>query len=471
MTPKHALSPRQAHKTMPMLRRALPAMLLLLAALFTACDDDTNTLGVEIMPKSDFVTKQYTTYDVETQSYAVGDSVLARSSVSYLGRYTDPETGTIIQSDFLAQFHCQENFSFPDSVTNDEITSVELRLYIEDFVGDSLATFKLSVYPLNKVLDADQNYYTNIDPTQYYDADAEPITTKWFSISDRTITDSTRWSSSYTNSIRIALPTSVGQEIYNAYRTNPEYFENTSTFLNSGLPCSKGFYFKVESGDGAMAYIDVSQFNIYFRYYDEDYAKDTTGVCQFASTEEVVQATRFENSRLEQLLDNDEVTYVKSPAGIFTQVTLPTDQINVGDTINSATITFTRYNDQTSSDFKLAIPQTLLLVRLDDYNDGFFEKYELADATTSFLATFNSSSNTYEFSNIAHLLTTIVREKAEGTATENADKVLLIPVEADYDSSSNLVRLSHDFSLASAKLVGGSSGGVKLEVIYSTYNK
>lgn len=449
-------------------------MWLLLAAaclVCFACDDNTDTLGVEMMPYADFTTSQYATYDVETVSYEVGDSVLARSSMSYIGRFTDPETGTVIESDFLAQFHCSEGFSFPDSVKDSLITSTELRLYVEDFVGDSLATFKLSVYPLTEILDPDANYYTNIDPERYYDPSQEPITTKWFTISDRTITDSARWDDDYYTSIRIKLPDSVGQRIYEGFVSNPEWFENTETFVNSGLPCSKGFYFKIESGDGAIAYIDVSQFNIYFDYYDEDYETDTTGVVQFAATEEVVQATRFENSRLDLLLGNTDVTYLKSPAGIFTQATLPTDLINIEDTINSAILTFTRYNDLVDSDFKLSIPQTLLLVRLDDYLNGFFEDYMVADSETSYLASFSSSSNTYEFSNLSKLLTTIRREKAEGTATENADIVLIIPVEATYDTSSNVVALNHDFSMASAKLVGGENDRVQLELIYSTYNQ
>lgn len=445
--------------------------LLVGCLILLACDDNTGNLGVDIMPNADFVEKKYATYDVVTSSFAVGDSVLARSSVSYLGRYSDPETRTIVKSDFLAQFHCSENFAFPDSVADDSVTRVELRLFVEDFVGDSLATFRLSVYPLDEIMDPDQNYYTNINPTNYYDETAEPITTKWYSLADHTISAEDRNSSSYSNSIRISLPREVGQQIYDAYRAHPEYFANTASFLKSGLPCSKGFYFKVESGDGAMAYIDISQFNIYFRYYDETYSRDTTGVCQLASTEEVVQATRFENSRLNLLTDNTEATYLKSPAGIFTMAELPTDEISLTDTINSATLTFTRYNDVTDSQFKLAIPKTVLLVRYDDYQNGFFENYALADEETSYLTTFDSSTNTYKFGNIAHLITTIKQEKANGTATENADKVLLIPVEATYDSQSSLVRLNHDFSMSSAKLVGGDTDRVSLNVIYSRFHQ
>ena len=124
-----------------------------------------------------------------------------------------------------------------------------------------------------------------------------------------------------------------------------------------------------------------------------------------------------------------------------------------------------------NSKFKLNIPQKILLVRLDDYLNGYFEKYSVADAVTSYLATFNASRNTYDFPNIARLITTIKQEKAAGKATPNADKVLLIPVETAYDKSGNLVRMAHDFSMSSAKLVGGTTSPVELKVIYSHYNK
>ncbi len=440
----------------------------------TSCDDTTDTLGIDMMPTVDFLNQQGTTYDVVTESYEVGDAVLSRSNMYYLGRFTDPETGAIVKSDFLAQYYCTEGFAFPDSVKDYQVTSVDIRLYIADYVGDSLANFKLSVYPLTKDLDPEADYYTNIDPTLYYNEQAEPIATKWFSISDRTIPDSVRWSSDYEKSIRISMPQEVGQAIYDEYKKNPKTFSNTESWVKSGLVGSKGFYFKLEGGDGAMAYIDVSQFNIHFTYYDETYAKDTIGVVQFASTEEVIQATRIENSGLEELMANKDVTYLKSPAGIFTLATLPTSQISATDTINSASITFHRYNDLTSSTFKLGIPKYLLMVRLDDYLNGFFEKYQLADNVTSYLAEFQSNTNTYEFSNIAKLLSTILNEKKQGRATANADKVLLIPVEptyVTYSGSKVLVKLVHDFSLTSTKLVGGANDRVKLNIIYSSYKK
>ena len=438
------------------------------ALLFIACDDNTASLGVDMMPNNDFVSTIYKSYETETRSYAVGDSVLARSNISYLGRFTDPETGTIIKSDFLTQLHCNESFQFPDSVINDSITAAEVKLFVKEFVGDSLTTFKVSVYPLNVVMDPDVNYYTNIDPTKYYDSTQPPIAEKWYTLSDRTIEDSKRWAKGYNNNITIPLPREYGQAIYDAYRKDPSTFANTETWQQSGLPCSKGLYFKLESGDGAIAYIDICQFNIDYRYYAPTLNTDTTGTQQFAATEEVVQETRFENSNLDVLMDVTDATFLKTPAGIFTEVTLPIDSFDVKDTLNTVSLTLTRYNDKVQSPFKLNIPATVLLVRLDDYNNGFFENYEVANGVTSYITKFNNTNNTFSFSNISKLITTCIAEKKKGTASKNYNKVLIIPVEATYNSSSQLVKLSHDFSMRSAKLVGGTDK-IKLDVIYSRF--
>ncbi|MBO4565373.1 MAG: DUF4270 domain-containing protein [Bacteroidaceae bacterium] len=457
-------------------RKSFYITALLFSVFFTiiACDDSTDTLGSDMMPQTDIAVKESRTYDVFTQSYSAGDSVLARSSKSYLGQFTDPETGTIIKSDFLAQFHCIEDFAFPDSIIGDSITSTDLRLYVTKYVGDSLATFKISVYPLTRIMNPDADYYTNIDPTQYCDTTQEPIAVKWFTLSDRTISDSERNKLSHQMKIIIPLPNTIGTQIRAAWDSNPEYFKDSEAWINSGLPGCKGFYFKLESGDGALAYINIVQFNINYRYYLDEEKKDTTGTCQFAATEEVIQATHFSNYNLDKLLEDNTSTYLKSPAGIFTMATLPIDQILSTDTINQAKIVLTRYNDIVSSGFRLDIPKYLLMVRLDDYNKGFFENYHLADANTSYLSAFNSANNTYTFNNIARLIGTMKRELSDGTATENYNKVLLIPVEPTFESSTistqNLVKLCHDFSMTSARLVGGINP-VKLEIIYSKFTK
>lgn len=455
----------------------------LLGMFVAACSEDSTTLGVDMMPAEDLLVRQYHSYGVPTESYAVEDSVLSRTSKSYLGFYTDPETETSIRAEFISQYHINENEAlFADSIVDYEITDFYANLYIEKFIGDSLTNFRISVYDLKKSLDTEADYYTDIEPDQYCDMTAPPLTTKWYTLSDRTITDQQRTAKGYLRHIRVKLPVSLGQQIYDAFRTNKSLFADTHAWLNSGLPCSKGLYYRVEYGNGAIAYIDISQLVFTFRYYDVGYKKDTTGITYLSATEEVVQATSFDNTNLEPLLRDNTCTYLKSPAGIFTMATLPIDSINANDTINSASLTFTRYNDIVSSAFKLGIPQTLLLVRYDDYKNGYFEKYKKADDKTSFLAKFSSASNSYTFTNISRLISTCLKEKQKGNQSPNYNKVLLIPVETTYDTSNKLVKLNHDFSICSAKLVKGhtstadsnnedDSSNVLLKVIYSSFAK
>ena len=457
--------------------------LCLCCILLAACSEDSTSLGVDMMPASDLLLRQYRSYGVPTESYAVEDSVLSRTSKSYLGFYTDPETGTSVRAEFISQYHINENEQlFAESVVDNKITDFYANLYVEKFIGDSLTNFNISVYDLNKNLDSEADYYTDIECDKYCDMTATPLATKWYTLADRILTEKQRTAKGYLRCIRVKLPLAIGQQIYDAFRTNKSLFANTRAWLNSGLPCSKGLYYKVEYGDGAIAYIDISQLAFNFRYYDKGYKKDTTGITYLSATEEVVQATSFDNTNLEPLLNDEGCTYLKSPAGIFTLATLPIDSINVNDTINAATLTFTRYNDQIPAKFKLGIPQTLLLVRYDDYKKGYFEKYQKADDKTSFLAKFNSSGNNYTFTNISRLIATCLKEKQKGKATPTYNKVLLIPVETTYDSSNKLVKLNHDFSVCSAKLVKGhslkpgekgedDSSNVLLKVVYSSFTR
>ncbi len=454
--------------------KKLLALLTTIAALVVSCDDSTDNIGHQMMPVNDMVQTFDTAFFASSRTVMAGN-VLARTSMSYLGQFTDPESYTSIKSDFLAQFHCAENFEFSDSVVDNKINSTTLYLYIDSYVGDSLQSLKLSVYPLNKIMDPEKNYYTDIDPTQYYDVNSKPIAEKWFTYSDRTLTDSTRYANAGLECIRIPLPNEIGQAIYDDYLKNPEHFANTQAFINSGLPCSKGFYFKLEAGDGLLVSVDVSQFTLAYDSFDRSDSTVTSDNKVFAATEEVVQATRFSNINLESLVSDTEATYIKSPSGLFTELTIPVEDFvrsphqKDSTSINCVNMILTRYNDVVQSGFKLNIPKKVLLVRVDDYYNNYFENYNLADDKTSFITSFTSSNNKFEFSNITPLINKMIAEYKSGKTSPSYNKVFVIPVEATYDTSGNLVKLCHDFSMTSAKLVGGARDKVRLEVVYSSY--
>ena len=177
---------------------------------------------------------------------------------------------------------------------------------------------------------------------------------------------------------------------------------------------------------------------------------------------------------LKELIEEKEFTYLKTPAGIFTEVTLPVEEIHemhMRDTLNAASITFTRYNEKSNNKYPMGIPQTLLMVRKCDMHD-FFEKNKTFDNLTSFIAEYVSSSanaNTYSFPNISSLITQCINEKKAGKNNGDWNKVVLIPVKTETDSNGSIIGLKSNLDMESACLVGGEKNPIKMQILYTTF--
>lgn len=477
---------------------ALATLIALATLLIAGCDDNTSTMGIP--SKDEEVFPSYGTFLAYTHSEAM-DSVLGNSTSSYLGSIDDPETGTRIRADFAAQFHTFENYSFPkfdlmfpdDGVkrTTDSIRcdSVEVRLYFSNYYGAKNAPLKLEVYPLDKnnVLQEEEDYYTDTDLDQFVLPGSEPIATKVFTTEDYNLADAERNSATHADNVRIMLPDTVGSLIMRAYYDHPEYFKDSYTFIRKVCP---GFLFKIRSGNGSMLSVDVSTLNIYFNFYDK-VKRDSTcsALARFAATPEVIQSTRFSNDNMQSLVEEDDCTYLKTPAGIMTVAQLPINEIyqnHETDSVSRAQLTFTRLNNTKPSTQSLGIPQSLLLVRKADAT-SFFKKRSVADSKTSYTTSYSSTYNTYTFNNICRLISLCRKEKLAGMKAENLteqeweqkhpdwNKVVLIPVSistaTDTYGETHQVSVTHDMSMNSIRLQGGANTPIKMQVIYSRFKQ
>ena len=193
--------------------------------------------------------------------------------------------------------------------------------------------------------------------------------------------------------------------------------------------------------------------------------------------------------------DQEKCTYLKSPAGIFTEVTLPIEDIMKGhekDTLNTATISFPRLNnDNEDNPYNFATPSTILMVQKDSLQ-SFFEKSKLADNRTSYTASYSNTGtykNAYTFQNIANLVSAMYKNKGKG---ENWNKVVLVPVNVITTTqgyTTVISKINHDMSLASTRLIVGTddpdkdyttdektgkkvaSGPIRIKVIYSKFKE
>lgn len=458
------------------------ASLMLATLIFASCDDTTGDIGSgTLIDGSDNLNIVTDTFEVKTRSI-VADSVLARTYTSYIGKVRDPETGAYLSSDFMTQFYMPEGFDFPNKdsikIANKgqiKADSCDIRLYYKEFYGDSLAPMKLTAYELSAPI-PEKVYYSNFDPKKEGFVDESTAVNKVYTLTDLNVDASVRNGSDYIKSICIPLNDSFGTELINQFYDHKEDFKDAYTFINKVTP---GFYFKTKSGLGAMAHIYLSQLNVYFRHKTTTTKSDGTkrdtviiSSASFPGTEEVLQTTNIINDKaaIKRLAEEDTCTYIKSPAGIFTEMTIPVDDILRGhenDTINTAKVSLTRINPIANGDYALNAPTTLLMIpKAEMYS--FFENKQVANYKTSFLATYSSTTNQYTFNNIGSL----VRYMGENRLKKDWNKVVIIPVTVTKNTSGELTNITHDMSIASTKLVGGSNnrnGAINITVIYSKF--
>lgn len=461
--------------------------LAIVALMVVACDDDTSSMGV--VPDVDLITSKAQDFEFTTRTVPI-DAVLGNSSYCYLGQVDDPETGAAVKAEFAAQFHTFEDYKLPDVesiIKNErgeiEADSVEVRLYFTDFYGDDNNLMRFAVYELDRdnPLREEETYYSDVDLSTFVAPGAAPLTTKVFTPSDYSLEEAERTSTTHYNNVHVKLPREFGTRILRAAVEHPEFFVDSWQFTHNVL---QGLYFQLQAGVGTMLKLDVSALNVYFRYMYNDSLY--VGVSRFSATPEVIQSTSIINEDLTPLLADDKpFTYLKSPAGLATEVTLPVDEVFSGheqDSVARARIILTRYNP--TSEHALGVPQSLLMVRTSE-KASFFEKHSIADGQTSYTANFESAYNTYTFPNISRLLSYLFHEKqrgmkAEGLTSEqwNAahpdwNRVTLLPVAVTSATNqqtgvTSQVSVSHDFSLSSIRLVGGTKP-LQMQVVYSSY--
>lgn len=524
------------------------ALIALLAITFFGCDDNTAGLGLGMFPDSDQnLNGKLSTFDVTTESVPTG-RIYAKTNIGYVGKFTDNTFGAY-NAGFLATLNCPAGTTFDKvykeaddkaTATGSMITSftdidekitdgftpiyenedgtgkvigncqISIYLWYSSYFGDSLTACRLSIYELNKkkLEIKDNPYYTDIDPTKFYNANSPIVLgTKAYTAVDLSVSDSIRNLSGYVPSVRIHLNKTMTQDLGRRLLE-----ANGADFSNRFNDIFKGIYVKSDYGDGTVLYINEVRMDVRSLRYSTD---SITGVKRetkagkdsitytgrsFYSTREVIQANQLTNDpqKIAAIIAEGENTYLKTPAGIFTQATLPISAIGEQlhqDTLNAVKLTFSNYNQASDKKFGMSIPSNVLLIR-KKYKDSFFEKNQLTDGITSFTTKHLSNTNQYVFSNITNLvndclaereaaekickegiklqITNSNGEKEEITVYKIADwekysdwnKVVLIPVLITYDSSGNggygqqpnVIGIQHDLKPGYVKLKGGKLG-------------
>jgi len=470
----------------------------LLAVLFLiSCDEETSGLGGSLTPADDVITVTADSCFASSRTVLSPDSLIVMNTKCSLGRFTEQGSGALYEAGYLTQIGCMENLFLADSlygignsvfpqwfdsaVAGQKPYYANLKLYYTNYFGDPSNPIKIEVYPLNRMLDEWTSYYPSTDPSLFYDASAEPlasITVSGLNLQDN---DSLRSTSSYYPSITIPLSDSIAKTILESY-INPEtrhYFADSKSFMENLF---KGFYIRCSQGDGTIFYIDRTILEVNFKCIgldDDDEPAMESLMAEFAGNSEVLQLNVLKWTGLDNELADNTCTWIRSPFGVLTEISLPIDDMRDREYVLNAAQLRISTAVTPANEYKPSIPTYLLLIRKERINE-FFSKNSNVDNTESYIATYSSKYGTYTYENIAAMVEKIYSDRedwidqfnGDNAAFESANpdwnKVYLIPVSPVLDSRSSAISYNLDLWMHQVKLIGGDTP-IKIKTIRSRF--
>lgn len=460
----------------------------------TACNDDMSELGMSTMPDDEKITS-YHGLELVSVSGAFRDSMYIRTGYPLVGNIIDPALGKVTAG-YMAQFYASKNIEMTeytttptntdsatfnilrtsvmnkdwkyglskldpkgiytpkafkergmvwDSIINNQIDSMTIRIYYQTYYGDSLAPQQLTVYqlPENVKLDEEPNshFYNGkwIDKAmEEYCQEDRIIGRRSFTAANRVLSDSVRESGSYLPYIEIKISDELKEKFLHASveasikrdkqfggrNTYPEYDDIFSNIADLRENWMSGVAVKSTFGSGCL--VKVFNTAVYFFYrsyhkYDKDGTllrnpddtKDSSYVVShvqyMAVTPDVVQMSHVTseiNVNRDKLIagfkmneivgyDNnnpDSCNIIVSPQGFYTNIDLPVGKImrrimdrvtpkDSGYFLNGAN--FALMCEKPKGDLFLNIPPKNVLMVQEENMNSFFESRTLSDSTIS----------------------------------------------------------------------------------------
>ena len=447
--------------------------------VFVSCNDTYDSLGVTIQPEGDRITVGADTLLLTARTVNV-DSVFSKTKYPVLGEYSDPVFGTI-RSDYAGEFFYPEDYSFIDGA---EIDSVLLTVSYTSMLGDSLAPMQLAVY---KIIDRlpEGSYYTNFDPTVMADM-SKPLGTKVFTGRNNTYRTEYYTSGTSTQEIKIyeihaELPKSVGQAFLDEYNKPDHGALKNSDSFNDFFP---GLYVTTDFGNSTILNVNLTSLRVLYKYLDKGGSSQKTDTIRSSEwrlniTPEVTQINRIESKDTQLLGDDSNGTYVKSPAGVNTEISIPLS--NLSSTLSGSTaINQAKFIVRAKPDVfddnmvKLTPPSSLLLLNKDSVTT-FFEERQLPDHVTSFIANFDQSTYSYDFGNVSKLINYYKTLNQNDSSKPLDQTYVLIPVDvtsvtnSSYYGSSEEITDVYNQMKPSGVMLDNKTGNLRLDIIYSSF--
>lgn len=445
---------------------------LMAVLLLAACADNLQNMGTSVQPSSDAIIVCADTLHLSSYNDPV-DYIYSRPDSFLLGNFYDNRIGTT-RAEIMAQVACPVGFTYPEGA---EVDSVELYLYYNTWFGDGYSPMRINVYEMNKsTFNYEGDYPSNLDVEDYCDK-SELLGTRLVTAAQPTDSVYSSSSGGYTYYVRFCFSSDFADRFFK---------DESYTSVEDFVQFFKGLYITSDFGTACMLNVTQMDMTAYYHFTYLKEGRDTLvyNYKNFPANSEVRQVNRIVHPDRDEVMQTiDSITYLASPAQVFTTIRIPvkrlcdTVQHNLGDKrpyVNSATV---RIDLIGVDDEQWCRPSNYCLLIRENAIDRFFLDKESVSDTCSILSQIaytEISADNYKYYysfDISTILLNELRKEPEQRA-EYLDMTLLpVTVETTTDSYGNtsVSTVKHQQGMTFSTLKSGESESepMKISLLYS----
>lgn len=435
-------------------------ILFLTSLLLIACE--ANEIGTEIQPTEDKLSVKTDSFSVSAISELIKNRY-SESDKLLLGHYDDPIYGAA-KLDFLAEFRYL-NSDFP---TTAKATSVQVVLYYKTFFGDSTAVQEAVVYQLNKPLNFEENYTTDINVDEFCDKNVI-LGKKVYVAYDPTVPDEVEKEDGFCNAVKIDLPLSIGEKLISD-RNITKSQENFLSFI-------KGVYVTNEYTGQVVLNVDSVNLEVSYDYVPNAAKPDSivNDVRVYPVNKETTGVLRISNVKVPEVENiPDSLIYLSSYVGMVPKVEFPIEKIreklgfNKGDiiSINNMSLILEEALCADSTLTELDVPPYVILIREADIDKFFTQSLYPAEGINTVLGVYEKGIRAYRFNNLADYLHTILYE---GLEEDEINPFYVLPISGATDIEGTDAVVRHQFRPSGARLRSpqNEKSNMRLSVTYT----
>lgn len=461
-------------------------LLCAVMCIFVACKDDVSNTGQSVLDKQDAIIVLTDTFSIDSRIDSC-NAIISQADSFLLGEI-ETDYG-LLRASILTQLACPEGYRYPSDFHVDSIDSICLFMYYSSWVGDPNSPLAVDAYLMDKgTFRYSSTYPTDLNISDYCSREKRILTNRRIVIASEKLDSVQNSSGVYVPMVRMRV-----NDDFMQYFAAIQSFESQEKFNKQ----FNGLLIETSFGSSAVLNISDIALGVYYRFGYKKGDRDTVvhDMKAFYANSEVRTVNHLHYQDKEEWIetlqkDSDTYDYIVAPAGAYTRLSFPMEQIadtiigNMVDVVDEDYIIIKRpYVNK--AEVRVAVenkgtekgrnawlqPADYMLLVKEESMERFFSNKELPSDTCALLAQLtqgtDSVGNTiYYYSyDMSDFLTNQLRQ----VANDSILNMLLVPVSVEISSSSSSISAVRQQQTISATKIRSAKNGMKFELVYSGF--